>query len=104
MSTHHQKALSSENIARRLGFAADGRIASHTETMPAAIWQFSPTTVYELDGPANVTDVISMPVAGHCHHRYFADGRPRWSRVHPTFHANVVAAGEQPRGVRRQAV
>ncbi len=40
-----------------------------------------------------------MSVSGRHHHTYFANGRQKWSRMHAAFHMNIVAAGEQPRGV-----
>ncbi|WP_240619057.1 AraC family transcriptional regulator [Mycobacterium intracellulare] len=89
-----------ENIARRLGFAPEQRITAPDETMSAAIWRFRRKSTYELAGPASGDlDVISMPVSGRHHHTYFANGRQKWSGVHPAFHMNIVAAGEQPRGV-----
>ena len=89
-----------DNIARRLGFAPEHRITNPDETMSAAIWRFQRKSSYELSGRANENmDVISMPVSGHHHHTYFANGRQKWSGVHPAFHMNIVVAGEQPRGV-----
>lgn len=68
--------------------------------MSAAIWRFQRQSSYELTGRANENlDLISMPVSGHHHHTYFANGRQKWSGVHPAFHMNIVGAGEQPRGV-----
>ncbi|MCV7401702.1 helix-turn-helix transcriptional regulator [Mycobacterium fragae] len=68
--------------------------------MSAAIWRFQHKSSYELTGRANENmDVISMSVSGRHHHTYFANGRQKWSRMHAAFHMNIVAAGEQPRGV-----
>ncbi|ORV61987.1 helix-turn-helix domain-containing protein [Mycobacterium fragae] len=89
-----------DNVARRLGFTPDQRITTPDETMSAAIWRFQHKSSYELTGRANENmDVISMSVSGRHHHTYFANGRQKWSRMHAAFHMNIVAAGEQPRGV-----
>jgi AraC family transcriptional regulator len=83
-----------------VGFDPDRRITSHAETVSAAIWRFPAGPSYELDGPANAhTDIVVMPVTGRCHHTYVGDGRPKWSRIHPAFHPNLIASGEQPRGI-----
>ncbi|OBI51734.1 AraC family transcriptional regulator [Mycobacterium kyorinense] len=92
--------LTPDNIERRLGFAPQQRITSPDKAMSAAIWRFQHKSSYELSGCMNEsTNVISMPVSGHHHHTYFANGRRKWSGRHPAFHMNIVVAGEQPRGV-----
>lgn len=92
--------ITPDNVAHRLGFAPEQRIATSDETMSAAIWRFQRKSAYELSGRANEnTDLISMLVSGHHHHTYFANGRRKWSGAHPAFHMNIVVAGEQPRGV-----
>jgi AraC family transcriptional regulator len=92
--------LSPGNVAECVGFDPDRRITSHAETVSAAIWRFPAGPSYELDGPANAhTDIVVMPVTGRCHHTYVGDGRPKWSRIHPAFHPNLIASGEQPRGI-----
>ncbi|HXD26003.1 MAG TPA: AraC family transcriptional regulator, partial [Propionibacteriaceae bacterium] len=90
-----------DNVAHRLGFAPQHRITTPDAMMSAAIWRFQHKSSYELTGRANENmDLISMPVRGHDHHHtYFANGRQKWSRMHAAFHMNIVAAGEQPRGV-----
>jgi AraC family transcriptional regulator len=91
--------MTSDDVARWWGFAPDNSIAIHSDSVSAAIWRFD-GSVYDLEGHADEhTDVISMPIAGHHHHTYFADGRQKWARTHPPFHMNLVAAGEKPRGV-----
>jgi AraC family transcriptional regulator len=52
-----------------------------------------------MQGPATDSNVISVPVKGSPYCTYFGDGRLKWSRLHRTFHMNVVTAGEQPRGM-----
>jgi AraC family transcriptional regulator len=89
-----------DNVAHRLGFAPEQRITNPDETMSAAIWRFQHQSAYELTGHGNQNlDLISMPVSGHHHHIYFANGRHKWSGMHAPFHMNIVVAGEQPRGV-----
>ena len=89
-----------DSVAHRLGFAPEQRIASHDESMSAAIWRFNRKSSYELSGRVNEnTDVISVLVRGHPQHTYFANGRLKWSGEHRAFHMNMVVAGEQPRGV-----
>jgi hypothetical protein len=91
--------MTSDDVARWWGFAPDNSIAAHSDSVSAAIWRFD-GSVYDLQGHADEnTDVISMPIAGHHHHTYFADGRQKWARTHPPFHMNLVAAGEKPRGI-----
>jgi hypothetical protein len=95
--------MTSDDVARWWVFAPDNSIATHSDSVSAAIWRFE-GSVYDLEGHADEnTDVISMPIAGHHHHTYFADGRQKWARRHPPFHMNLVAAGEKPRGVSAPA-
>jgi AraC family transcriptional regulator len=83
-----------------MGFAPERRITALSKTLSAAIWRFRGKSPYELQGPAQPNiDVVSMALSGHHHHTYFADGRAKWSRPHPAFYMNLVAAGEQPRGI-----
>jgi AraC family transcriptional regulator len=82
-----------------IGFDPETRLTSQAETISAAIWRFEAGSTYELQGPANRSNVISMPVVGEFHHTYFGDGRQKWSRMHAAFTTNLVSAGEQPRGV-----
>lgn len=89
-----------ENVARRLGFAPERTITTPDQTLSAAIWRFENNSSYDVFGPANESlDLVSMPVSGHHHHTYFGNGRRKWSGIHPTFHMNMVVAGEQPRGI-----
>ncbi|WP_253851606.1 helix-turn-helix domain-containing protein [Mycobacterium sp. 1423905.2] len=75
-------------------------MTASSNTLSAAIWRFDDQSSYELTGPAHKTlDLVSMALSGHHHHTYFADGQQKWSRPHPAFHMNLVAAGEQPRGI-----
>lgn len=93
-------SATTDNVARRLGFTPERRITTPDETMSAAIWRFQHKSSYELTGRANENmDLISMPVSGHHHHIYFANGQQKWSGMHAAFHMNLVVAGEQPRGV-----
>lgn len=89
-----------ENVADWFGLAPAERITASSGTLSAAIWKFGDAPVYELRGPAvENTDLISIPISGHHHHTYFANGRRKWSRAHPPFHMNIVVAGEEPRGI-----
>jgi AraC family transcriptional regulator len=98
MST--QGVLTPDNVAHWWGFAPDRSITSQCESVSAAIWRFKHGSVYDLDGHADGnTDVVALPLAGHHHHTYFGDGRQKWSRTHPPFHMNIVAAGEKPRDI-----
>lgn len=93
-------SAASENIARAIGFAPQRRITALSNTLSAAIWRFGDKSRYELQGPAQENiDLVSMALSGRHHHSYFANGRAKWSRAHPAFHMNLVAAGEQPRGI-----
>jgi len=92
--------ITPDTVALWWGFAPDKAITSLNGVVSAAVWRFSQPAVYELHGYAdNQTDVISISIAGHHHHTYFADGKQKWSRMHPAFHFNLVPAGEQPRGI-----
>jgi AraC family transcriptional regulator len=92
--------LTPDNVARWWGFAPDKRITSQLESVSAAIWRFEQGSVYDLDGHADGnTDVVALPLTGYHHHTYFGDGRQKWSRKHPPFHMNIVAAGEKPRDI-----
>lgn len=92
--------MTPDDVSLWWGFAPERTIASRVESVSAAIWRFQPGTVHELEGHGDPnSDVISMPVAGLHHHTYFGDGRQKWSRAHPPFHMNIVAAGEKPRGI-----
>jgi AraC family transcriptional regulator len=93
------KVLSPPDIAVRLGFAPAARIAARDGAVTAAIWQFEPGTTYEIQGPANATDLIAVPVRGRFQGTYFGDGRLKWRRQHTCFGVNLVKAGEQPRGL-----
>lgn len=93
------KVLSPQDITDRLGFAPETCIGARDEGVTAAIWQFEPEKTYELQGPANATDVIAVPVRGQLHCTYFGDGRLKWRRQHTGFGVNLVKAGEQPRGL-----
>lgn len=93
-------AMAPENVARAIGFAPERQITALSKTLSAAIWRFRDKALYELQGPAQENvDLVSMALSGHHHHTYFANGRSKWSRAHPAFHMNLVAAGEQPRGI-----
>jgi AraC family transcriptional regulator len=92
--------MTPDNVARRWGFAPDKTIRSVSDIVSAAVWRFPQQSVHELGSCPDVhTDVIAVSVAGQHRHTYFADGKQKWSRIHPRFHFNLVAAGEQPRGV-----
>lgn len=101
-SCSHTAAAAPENIAGAVGFAPHKRITSASHGVSAAIWRFHGDSVYELRGPARESiDLVSLALSGNHHHTYFANGRKKWSRPHPPFHMNLVAAGEHPRGIFR---
>ncbi|MCV6973392.1 helix-turn-helix transcriptional regulator [Mycobacterium bourgelatii] len=101
-SCTHTAASAPENIAGAVGFAPHRRITSASHGVSAAIWRFRGERVYELRGPAREgIDLVSLALSGKHHHTYFGNGRKKWSRPHPAFHMNLVAAGEHPRGIFR---
>lgn len=92
--------LTADDVAAPLGFAPVRRIAAAGGSLSAAIWRFQGKPLYELQSHANRdTDIIVMSISGRHRHTYFADGRRRWSRIHPAFHMNFVVAHEQPRAI-----
>jgi len=88
-----------DDIARCLGFAPSCQVTSQGEAVTAAIWRLGPDKTYVMEGPANDSNVISVPTSGHFQCTYFGDERFKWRRPHGAFRMNLVRAGEQPRGL-----